>query len=530
MRVVPSLSSTLTIGLLAVLVLAVLVPASPYLQKYPSADSGIFLYTGWRVTQGELPYRDVWDHKPPLIFVVDALGIALGGSRWGVWVLEVVSLAIAAGLAFRLFQRAFGTLPAVYASVAWMVNAFLVMDGGNYTTEYALPLQFGMLLVFATASEGPLTMRRAFVLGILSGLLFWLKQNDIGIPIAIIMLLVAEGITHTRRRESVNAIAGIGVGALVVSVLVILPFAVQGALAQFWDAAFRFNFFYIRETWLDRLLVLRYVPGFLPALGLMVFAALGWLVAAFTFANGLRDRQNLTQQWSAALDGLWGDRGGVSNALTNAQVVRLLALSLLILHIELVLVTISGNPFDHYFLALLPVLGILAAFAFRLVVAMLERAHLARWALGAFTALFVIVLMLFAVENVQPIWVRISQRKPPPVVDTILQRTTASDPVYVWGGGGALLFEARRSAPTRFVYSTPLLYRNYADEARAFELTQALLKEPPRLIVITPTITVPFLEFPVRSPRMDAAVAQLRAAYQQTTNIAGWMIYERRAP
>jgi len=64
-----------TLGFLVVLVLGVMVPASPRFQKVPGGDSGIFLYTGWRVTEGALPYRDIWDHKPPLILLLMRLGL-----------------------------------------------------------------------------------------------------------------------------------------------------------------------------------------------------------------------------------------------------------------------------------------------------------------------------------------------------------------------------------------------------------------------------------------------------------------------
>src|ERR671918_83423 len=64
-------------------------PSNPNNMTLPSRDSGVFLYMGWRFLNGDIPYRDIWDHKPPLIYFVDALGIALTPhSLWGVWVLR----------------------------------------------------------------------------------------------------------------------------------------------------------------------------------------------------------------------------------------------------------------------------------------------------------------------------------------------------------------------------------------------------------------------------------------------------------
>ena len=54
-----------------------LYPSNPNNMTLPSRDSGVFLYIGWRFLNGDIPYRDVWDHKPPLIYFVDALGLTL---------------------------------------------------------------------------------------------------------------------------------------------------------------------------------------------------------------------------------------------------------------------------------------------------------------------------------------------------------------------------------------------------------------------------------------------------------------------
>ena len=37
------------------------------LQFFIGRDSSLFLYVARRVQEGGDPYRDVWDHKPPLI-------------------------------------------------------------------------------------------------------------------------------------------------------------------------------------------------------------------------------------------------------------------------------------------------------------------------------------------------------------------------------------------------------------------------------------------------------------------------------
>ena len=60
----------------------------------PNRDSSVFQYAGAQMLAGKIPYLDFWDHKGPLIFVVNALGAWIhGGDPSGVWLVELVLLA-----------------------------------------------------------------------------------------------------------------------------------------------------------------------------------------------------------------------------------------------------------------------------------------------------------------------------------------------------------------------------------------------------------------------------------------------------
>ena len=128
------------------LVMAVLFPYNPARQPIPSRDSGVFLYIGWRILNGELPYLHVWDHKPPVIYYLDALGLSFTpDSTWGVWWIQVVLLFAAAALLYALVKRLFGLFPAILISFFWLFTLTYMLDGGNITEEYPLAMQFGAL-------------------------------------------------------------------------------------------------------------------------------------------------------------------------------------------------------------------------------------------------------------------------------------------------------------------------------------------------------------------------------------------------
>src|SRR3990172_8300854 len=95
----------------AIWLLAVLILPSNPMDRLPGQDNGVFLYGGQQLLAGKTPYVDFWDHKGPLIFYINALGLLIGsGSRWGVWILEFVFLLLTALGLFRISSERLGFL------------------------------------------------------------------------------------------------------------------------------------------------------------------------------------------------------------------------------------------------------------------------------------------------------------------------------------------------------------------------------------------------------------------------------------
>ena len=134
--------------LLALAVLIVLGQANPLTTRL-GRDSGMYAYVASHLERGNTPYVSAWEHKPPGIFFIDALGLAVAeGTRWGIWFVELVSLLIAAIVGYFGLRRFFGQGPALVASLVWLAGLSFVLEGGNFTEEFSLPLHFISLLLF----------------------------------------------------------------------------------------------------------------------------------------------------------------------------------------------------------------------------------------------------------------------------------------------------------------------------------------------------------------------------------------------
>ncbi len=136
------------IAVFAISILLIHLLASPALRPVPGRDQGVFLYIGRELNRGAALYQDLWDHKPPLIHYLNALGVTLdGGSMWGIWIIEALFLVGTVALSVITLRRAFGLGAAAFGTLCWIAAATTLLSG-NLLEEYALLFQFAALYFF----------------------------------------------------------------------------------------------------------------------------------------------------------------------------------------------------------------------------------------------------------------------------------------------------------------------------------------------------------------------------------------------
>src|ERR1041385_4708261 len=140
-----------------------LFPSNPANMTLPSRDSGFFLYVGWRFLNGDIPYRDVWDHKPPLIYFVDALGLTITPhSLWGVWFLQIIFIFFTFLILYKLLDREFGIYAALAGTVVLSSGLLTILEKGNVTEEYALVFQVWSFWLFVSTWKKDFPVHASF--------------------------------------------------------------------------------------------------------------------------------------------------------------------------------------------------------------------------------------------------------------------------------------------------------------------------------------------------------------------------------
>lgn len=213
-------------------------------------DSAMFQTIGKYWAQGHLPYVELFDHKGPIIFFINALGYALGG-RGGVFVIQVLCLAVSEYFAFRMLRMRLKPKWSLILTLALPLAFSATWQEGNTTEEYILPLLFAsyysMLLWLDGLGQGRYGHKAsaAFLYGLsFAFALLTRVTNALGVCVGTAFIVVYLAVKGQWKNLFYNALAFIGGSAAL-----ILPFCLyfyrHGALYDMWYGTVIYNFSYM---------------------------------------------------------------------------------------------------------------------------------------------------------------------------------------------------------------------------------------------------------------------------------------------
>jgi hypothetical protein len=195
-------------------------------------DREVFSYAGMALLKGQVPYRDFFDHKPPGIFFINAVGLFLGGS-WGLWAINTLLALAATWLLYRISRQYRLPLPWLLPLLFnLMVRDNLISQGISMTREFTTFFFVLFFCLFMGRSRF-----REVLLGLFTGLIFFTQQEQtLALLPFLLYVLLAE------RSPSVYLrIARMSLGFGLVLLPILLYFAWNHSLGHYWEDSVRFN-------------------------------------------------------------------------------------------------------------------------------------------------------------------------------------------------------------------------------------------------------------------------------------------------
>lgn len=402
-------------------------------------DEGIFGYMGQVILDGGLPYHDVFDHKPPVVYYLYALAL-----------LFVPPTSTAIHIFLHLYNfltlLALFFLAAVYtesrATGLWVAFIYAVfssiptIQGFTASTEMflLLPLTLSLLFALLTVRKGKLYFSLAS--GVCGALAFFTKQTAAPILFFIILCLFLSQInTGSQQKISKKTIFQTLlvwiVGFSSTSLLVVGYLYYHDILNEFIYCNFTYNYVYSKSFSLHLVvsrLLRRILAIFIGNVVLIVLGLLGCLAAAY--------KQN--------------SRG-------------YFALGLLFFSL---LAVIPGIAYHHYFAQIAPAIAITGGFGIDYLIRGLRNKRIRT----AAAALCVVAIMVTPVLVHSGYYFKktgsefsrdfFQQNLFPESADLakfLTENTSKEESVFIFGSEAQILFLAQRKSATSFVLIYPLM-------------------------------------------------------------------------
>ncbi len=197
-------------------------------------DSCVFKSMGLAILQGKTPYADLFDHKGPVLYFLNAFGQLLIPGRTGVFCLQVVWMFLTLLFLFksaRMFLRSDLSFAAVLLSLVLLAGTY---SEGNQCEEWEmLPASAGFF--FALKYLFDQGRRRlgaySFIWGLCFGFMFFIRPNDAVSQIGAVMCMAGIICLKERRFTALAKSAAVFiVAAVLVAVPVLLWFQSRGAV------------------------------------------------------------------------------------------------------------------------------------------------------------------------------------------------------------------------------------------------------------------------------------------------------------
>lgn len=197
-------------------------------------DTGIWAYFAGRMLEGARLYRDLWESKPPGIFLTFA-GIervfGVGGDRVLLWLDAVVTVAVCLvtyAVARRFAKRAPSTIAVSILSVV-MCHRVLADWGDNLEKFVSLFEMTALWLLFSGTSG-----RRWFWIGLCCGLAAAFKQTGILLFGILVLGLIPGWREQGMIQQRGRALGLLILGAALPWLVIVFWLTTNGSIRDFW--------------------------------------------------------------------------------------------------------------------------------------------------------------------------------------------------------------------------------------------------------------------------------------------------------
>ena len=423
-------------------------------------DQGSFAYSGNVISNGGNPYSDSWDFKGPLIYYLNAFGVSIFDHPRGIFVFEMLWNCFFISAACSLVEKTQPRARFFYPLTLAILSFTLIMMGGNLTETWSFGpqiLSYSILYRVLNVTNTYFSMRQASFYCTVQSLVFFIcfelrPNNAMGVAVALIITTFALARKIEYKGSLIYFLQFLNLIVLFGASFVFI--IVQGFWSDYLEQAFLFNFYYADQfSNIER--VKNAVFLFLKILKIPIFI--------FAICNLL---------WVL-----------IKNKKILKQ--RIVASFILVTLTDILSVTISGMPWLHYLILVIPS-------SLFLSYCLMPQKYLNFKSIKSNTVFFVsgIIILVSAGAVLNSRWYTAFTEESYKNKEAILYKTSqfisdnteAEDKLYVWGTSPTLLVYPFRYSVSSVTFIYGAMVSNPNQDKYANKITNDIINGQPKYI------------------------------------------------
>ena len=240
-------------------------------------DANVYLTLGRGILHGLAPYKDLYEQKGPLVYLVHAVAALISEESFiGVWFIEIVMAVVFAFFAWKTVKLCITPSKSAIVLMPMLISSVYtigMMNFGDSSEEFSFPflvIIFYLVLKDSKYEPDRLPSRKsAFIIGLLTSVLFWVKYTFLGPVIGLCILMVIWTI-KPRAWKKLGADIGLFLaGFAAFSIPIVIYLVATGSLDDMFTAYIYNNVVYYLDKDLYDFALLR-----IPVIGKIVLPCL----------------------------------------------------------------------------------------------------------------------------------------------------------------------------------------------------------------------------------------------------------------
>lgn len=231
--------------LISTIFLIICTKSSPLYKTNDWYDANAFFTTGKAMMIGRVPYLNLFEQKGPLLYLIYGIASLISSNSFiGVFIIEILFNTVFLYYANKIIKL---YLPEKFSCLLLPIIAAIIFSSRSFThggscEELIFPfiiVSLYYLIIYLKTSK--INNKQVFVLGIIAGLIFWMKYTLLGLHIGFCIVFFIINILNKTYKDLLKKIMIFLLGFIITTIPWVIYYIFNDGLGKMIDTYFLFN-------------------------------------------------------------------------------------------------------------------------------------------------------------------------------------------------------------------------------------------------------------------------------------------------